>query len=67
MSDLNLADCLTLGNLTAYRTIIAQHGMADICQTKNYTQGLLDLLDGCSLPADRSPALSDLLKSRSSG
>lgn len=62
MYGLNFPDCLTLGNLTAYRTIIAPHGIADICQTKNYSQELLNLLEDCNPPADRSFALSELLK-----
>jgi len=66
LNGLNLPDCLTLGNLTAYRTIIAPHGTADICQTNNYAQDLRGLLGEFHLHADRSNVLIDLLKSHKS-
>lgn len=62
LNGLNLPDCLTLGNLTAYRTIIAPHGMADICQTKNYAQSLRGLLKEFRRQLDQSNALDYLLK-----
>ena len=61
LKGLKLPDCLTLGNLTAYRTIVAAHGVADICQTKNYAQGLRNLLEEFRLPADQQKTLRDLL------
>ena len=61
LNGLNLPDCLTLGNLTAYRTIIAPHGMADICQTKNYAQGLRNLLEEFRLPVNQQNSLDDFL------
>jgi sugar/nucleoside kinase (ribokinase family) len=61
LNGLDLPDCLALGNLTAYRTIIAPHGVADICQTKNYTQGLRDLLKEFRLPRDKKNSLNDFL------
>jgi sugar/nucleoside kinase (ribokinase family) len=64
LNGLNLPDCLTLGNLTAYRTIIVAHGMADICQTNNYLQDLRCLLGEFRMHADRSNALDDFLKTR---
>jgi sugar/nucleoside kinase (ribokinase family) len=64
LNGLDLPNCLTLGNLTAYRTIIAAHGVADICQTKNYTQSLRNLLQEFHLPADQANSLDNLLKAR---
>ena len=63
LNSLNLPDCLTLGNLTAYRTIISAHGVADICQTNNYAQGLRNLLKEFRLSADQQNTLGDLLNS----
>jgi sugar/nucleoside kinase (ribokinase family) len=63
LNGLDLPGCLTLGSLTAYRTIIAPHGVADICQIKNYAQDLGNLLEEFHLPADQCKPLSELLKS----
>ncbi len=64
LKGLSLPDCLTLGTLTAYRTIISAHGVADICQINNYGQSLFDLLMEFQHPAGRSNALNDLLITR---
>jgi len=62
LKGVNFSDCLKLGNLTAYRTIIAAHGMADICQINNYAQDLHDLLKEFRQHDDQSDSLDDLLK-----
>jgi sugar/nucleoside kinase (ribokinase family) len=64
LKGLSLPDCLTLGTLTAYRTIISAHGVADICQMDDYSQNLLDLLMEFQLPAGQSNSLNNLLKAR---
>lgn len=64
LKGLSLPDCLTLGTLTAYRTIISAHGVVDICQMDDYSQNLLDLLMEFKLPAGQSNSLNNLLKTR---
>jgi sugar/nucleoside kinase (ribokinase family) len=56
-----LPNCLTLGNLTAYRTIISAHGMVDTCLISDYGKDLRDLQKEFQLPAEQSYALEDLL------
>jgi sugar/nucleoside kinase (ribokinase family) len=64
LKGLSLPDCLSLGTLTAYRTIISAHGVADICQMDDYGQSLCDLLMEFQLSAEQSNALNVLLKTR---
>jgi ribokinase len=57
-----LPDCLALGSLTAYRTIISAHGVADICLIEQYAQNLQDLLSELQIPTEQSNTLKNLLK-----
>ena len=66
LNSLSLSDCLKFGNLTAYRTIITEHGMTDIGQSKNYLQDLRGLLGEFNLHAGQSVVLDEFLKSRES-
>jgi sugar/nucleoside kinase (ribokinase family) len=66
LKDQNLPDCLTLGTLTAYRTITLAHGVAYICQINDYAQNLHDLMNEFRFPAGQSIDLNNLLKTRKS-
>jgi len=64
LHQLPIMDCLTLGNLCAFRSITSQHGTVDICQDADYLHSLLFLLKECTTESDVHKTLEHFLESR---
>lgn len=62
LNELSSGDCLALGNLCAFRSIISPNGTVDICQEQKYLHSLLKLLKDCSTQDKKYESLIHFLE-----